>query len=64
MSEKFKESHLNDEELEKQMITLYVLNVEKVKGTHRRFVDFLKNVRDEAYHIGYRHGYQDKKMGH
>jgi hypothetical protein len=64
MSEKFTGSHLNDEELEKQMIALYDLNASKMEGAHKRFVDFLCHVRDEAYSIGYRHGYKDKITGH
>ena len=63
MSEKFKGSHLNEEELEKQMIALYDINSETVKGAHQRFLDFLKHIRDEAFSVGYRQGYQDKKTG-
>lgn len=61
MSETLKGSHLNDEELEKILIALYHTMPEH--GCHQRFLDQMKDIRDQAYSIGYRHGHKDKLAG-
>ena len=47
--------------LEAQLIALYM--EVKEKGNHQRFMDFIIEIRNSAYSIGYRHGHEDRKKG-